>query len=325
MAKRNLTKQQSDRIQENQRKYIDKLGQDDSFFQAQVVAVFGRMIEVEDQSRNVYEAQIRQNLGTIVCGDQVICQREQDGCTIVSILERKTVLQRSTKQNINKLVAANVDLMCITLAIEPEYHLGLMDRYLVAAEHSHIRPLIIFNKVDLLSPQQREMIQQELSLYEALGYPVLYISSNQPGADEQQQLLTLLANHTAIFVGQSGVGKSSLLSMLLPELLIETGSLSEKGRKGKHTTTLSRLYHLPGGGQLIDSPGIRDYALSHLQENDIYQGFIELKPYLDKCQFRNCSHENEPGCAVLEAVENGEISAQRYQSLRTILEWNRSF
>ncbi len=325
MAKRKLNKQQLERVQEIQREYHDKAEQDSSIFHALVIAVFGKQLEVEDEQGQSYSCPQRQNLGAIVCGDRVICQLQADNsAVVVSVEPRQNLIQRTTKQGRVKPVAANIDIMFITLAIEPQYHLELIDRYIVAAEHADIEAVILFNKADLLQPSQRPEVEQQLAEFQALGYRILLLSAKQDGEASRQHLLKTLQDKTGIFVGQSGVGKSSLLTLLLPDAEVATGALSGKGRKGTHTTTVSRLYHLPQGGAIIDSPGIRDFSLGQMDDREIFRGFRELENVLGQCRFRNCSHEQEPGCAIQQALEQGRISQRRFQSLSDLRQWNRA-
>ena len=177
-----------------------------------------------------------------------------------------------------------------------------------------MQALILLNKTDLLTDPAA--LEPLLGVYRAIGYPVLHASAHAGGLDELQ---AALAGHTTAFVGQSGVGKSSLISALLPhEQDIRIGELSHAVTKGRHTTTAARLYHLPAGGDLIDSPGIREFSLAHLDAARTAHGFVEFRPHLGRCRFRDCIHRNEPGCALREAVAAGTVSAARYASFLQI-------
>ena len=191
----------------------------------------------------------------------------------------------------------------------------------VAAEATGITPVLVLNKIDLL-PDDGGELKALLDRYEALGYPVVEATTQrQDGLDALHARLT---ERTSVFVGQSGVGKSSLIDRLLPDEALRIGALSEDSRKGTHTTTTARLYRLPSpvaddGGELIDSPGIREFGLGHLSEDEVTQGFIEFRDHLGHCRFRDCRHRQEPGCALLAAVERGDIEAARFDSYRRIL------
>jgi ribosome biogenesis GTPase len=204
-------------------------------------------------------------------------------------------------------------------AILPELSLNIIDRYLVACETLEIEPLIVLNKIDLLDEEGRKFVEEAMDIYRHIGYRVLMVSSHsQEGIAELQNALT---DRISIFAGQSGVGKSSLLNALLPELNpILVGAVSDNSGLGQHTTTAARLYHFPQGGDIIDSPGIREFGLWHLDPEQVTLGFIEFRKYLGGCKFRDCKHDNDPGCALREAAENGEIAEERYDNYHRILE-----
>ena len=213
-------------------------------------------------------------------------------------------------------MAANLDRIAVVIAPEPEPHPNLIDRYLVAAEHEGIRPLLILNKVDLLQPVDTT-IDEVLADYRALGYDILRVSA-QAGIG-LAEMRAYFARHTTVLVGQSGVGKSSLVNLLYPDALALIGELSAQMGKGRHTTTAATLYRLPGGGQLIDSPGIREFGLGHLDRRAIAEGFIEFRPFLGTCRFRDCNHDRGPGCAILEALARHAISPRRFSSYQLMV------
>jgi ribosome biogenesis GTPase len=221
-----------------------------------------------------------------------------------------------------KPIAANIDHILVVVAAEPLAHANLIDRYIIAAETAGIPPVILLNKIDLITDENREPLNDLLSTYQDLGYQVLRTSTKQK--DSMNELYDFLGGKTSVFVGQSGVGKSSLVNTLLPGVDITVGELSQKRKKGTHTTTTARLFHMPKGGDLIDSPGIREFGLWHISIDELLEGFIEFRDHIGYCRFRDCAHEEEPGCALQEAREKNKISETRYQSYlrikRSILE-----
>lgn len=269
---------------------------------------------MQDEQGEVYHCLFRQNLGDIACGDQVAWERtgqqasDREG-VVTALLERHSVLSRSNFAGDEKPLAANITQLVITLAPRPEPSEYLIDQYLIAAVRSEIDALILVNKADLLSADQREALQQRLACYAKIGYPLVYASAKMThGLDE---LNDHLAGQTSILVGQSGVGKSSLTNALIPDLELQTQQLSDKRDVGQHTTSASTLYFLANGGRLIDSPGVRSFRLGQIDRQTLEAGFVEFAPYLGHCRFSNCSHTSEPGCALIKACEDGELAKSR--------------
>lgn len=259
---------------------------------------------------------VRQNLGPIVVGDEVTWEAVNEGKGVVSgIKPRRTTLMRSDRHG-EKPLAANVDHLLIMLAPSPAPHTTTLDRYLVLAEHYKIQPLIGVNKIELLCDHRSEYLDR-LRFYTDLGYPVFYFSLKTK--ENLNALMEYLRNKRTIVLGQSGVGKSSLLKTLIPDATIRTQSLSNKTKTGQQTTSTTTLYHLPQGGDLIDSPGIHQFNLNHLLPSMIIQGFKEFIPYLNQCKFRNCEHKQEPGCALLTALAQKKIHDFRLNNFRSIL------
>ncbi|MBR9830037.1 MAG: small ribosomal subunit biogenesis GTPase RsgA [Oceanospirillales bacterium] len=289
--------------------------------QGLIISHFGRQVDVEvlegEHKGDIQRCHMRTHLGQLVTGDRVVWRRSADSGVVVATLDRHSELMRPNNHGELKPVAANIDYIVIVIAVEPHAHANLIDRYLVAAEASDIEPVLLLNKADLLTAENRERLEPLLEQYRELGYRTLQASTaSSHGLDE---LKALLADHISVFVGQSGVGKSSLINSLLPGSDLKVGALSEQSRKGKHTTTTARLFHFPDGGDLIDSPGIREFALWHMTEEQVLDGFRELAALRGYCRFRDCRHEQEPGCAFLQALENGDISIPRFNSYLQIL------
>jgi ribosome biogenesis GTPase len=284
-----------------------------------VVANFGAKLVVEDVNGELHRCTGRRKIGLVVCGDRVQWQpgNHQD-CAIIERQPRHSELVRLDKNGRKKTIAANIDQILIMTAPGADFSTGLIDRYLITAEAVGIQPLIIFNKIDLLDKQQLREFQQHLTPYEKIGYPVIFTSTTT--AHGLDTLLPLLIHNTSIFVGKSGVGKSSLINVILPDADARVGKISEATGKGIHTTTTAWLYHLPDKqGDVIDSPGIREFGLWQITPAQVASGFREFRPYNKKCRFRDCLHNGEPGCEVAKAVANGNISERRYQSYQRVL------
>ena len=321
MAKRRLTKQQQRQISAN--KNLKSVRENTDTHNGTVITHHGKELIVWNETGETINCQLRQNLGTIVCGDRIVFEyidKQSDPKTaiIIACAERDNILQKSGFGSKAKAVAANIDQVIIVCSLVPKPNSYLIDRYLVAAENLPAKPIIVINKIDLLEEENEHVVNDINAIYDTIGYRVLETSAiKSTGLDELQ---SMLADATSILVGLSGVGKSSLVKDLLPDIDIRIGEISEASKEGKHTTTVSTLYSLPTGGHLIDSPGVRDFSPINLGKEQIMNGFIELKPYSGKCKFANCSHTHEPGCAITEAVEEGKVSLQRVNSFRKMLE-----
>ncbi|PWV77318.1 small ribosomal subunit biogenesis GTPase RsgA [Halomonas sp. A11-A] len=339
MSKRKLNRQQRwriEKIQAERAARAARLDEKDSEKLAageygpeqpgRVVAHFGRTLDVRPEGGSEpVRCHLRANLEGLVTGDRVIWRGRQDteGAIVEGVVvargERDSVLERPDARGQLKPVAANIDQILIVFAVEPEPHPNLIDRYLVAAEATGIAPVLVLNKIDLL-PEGGGELMALLHRYEALGYPV--VASTTEREDGLDALHDRLSGRTSVFVGQSGVGKSSLIDRLLPDEELRIGALSKDSRKGTHTTTTARLYTLPSAveAELIDSPGIREFGLGHLDEQQVAEGFIEFRDLLGHCRFRDCRHRQEPGCALLAALERGDIHPERFASYRRILD-----
>lgn len=320
MAKRRLTQRQRERIraiQERRRERLEQQAEQTLYEtgsgqarEGLVVTRHGQNLVVTDDSERYTHCLSRQNIGQVVCGDRVVWQATGDDQGVVTaILPRTTALIRPNYSGEDRALAANITQLVIVLAPEPAPTPYLVDQYLVAAEQIGVNTLIALNKSDLLDRAALERFEQQFGHYPTIGYPVIEISAKyEHGLDP---LIERLKDQTSILVGQSGVGKSSLVKALLPDIEIQIGRLSAASGLGRHTTSATTLYRLPGGGRLIDSPGVRSFRLGQLGLEALAAGFIEFRDYLGHCRFSNCSHQHEPGCALRAAVESGAIAAQR--------------
>ena len=276
-----------------------------------VITRYGQHVLVEAEDGQLLQCTGRQNIELSVAGDQVVFQSTGDDTGVVTaLLPRENRLKRG-----DKLIASNVDRLYLVGAVEPHYQFELIDRYLIMAQNANLPIEIVVNKIEL---GDLAKIQNDFAMYEAIGYPVHYLSVKQNTGVEA--LKVRLDDHTNIFLGQSGVGKSSLINALIPNLNLRVNEISDKSKLGKHTTTNTTLYHIPSGGDLIDSPGVREFQLDNLSSGEILSGFREFQAYLGHCKFRNCAHINEPQCAIKGAVEAGDIHPKRYQSYLTLIE-----
>lgn len=331
MSKRKLSRQQAWRIEKIQQERAERAAKREARAsqvlaggelgperEGLVVAHYGTQLAVESAPGVSHRCHLRANLEGLVTGDRVVWREGDPLGVVVAVLERDSELARPDAAGNLKTVAANIDQILIVIAPYPQPHANLVDRYLVAAETVGITPVIVLNKTDLLAddPALRETLQHMLAIYPTLGYPLIHTSTQGGGLDA---LEAALEERTSIFVGQSGVGKSSLVNALLPDADQRTADLSPNTRKGTHTTTTARLFHLACGGRLIDSPGIREFGLWHMDRRTVEQGFVEFRPYLGTCKFRDCLHQGEPGCALLEAVASGAITETRLASYRHIV------
>lgn len=332
MSKRKLTRRQAWRAEKIQAERLARaekkasgieknleggeLGPEQS---GRVITRYGVHADIEDEQRVQHRCLLRQNLPPLVCGDRVVWQAGKDHTgVVVAVEERDSLLERPDADNQLKPVAANINQIMVVAAPLPALDSDLINRYLVAAEITHIPPVLVINKIDLLDSRSLQKLKARLKVYEDIGYTLIYASVKQEhGLDD---LISHLKDRTSILVGQSGVGKSSLIQALLPKEELRVGALSATSGLGRHTTTTTRLYHFSVGGELIDSPGVRAFRLGHASKAQLTDGFIEFSPYQGRCKFKDCQHKVEPDCAILTAVEDGKISRERYDSYQRILD-----
>ncbi len=284
-----------------------------------VIANYGKNQLIESTPGDIIRCVARRGLPQIVCGDHVEWLHNADGSGVIeAITPRKTVLFRTDGNGSQRPLVANIDQLIIEAALEPALDYFLIDKYCVAAEFAQTTPLIVINKSDLLQDKDRERINSLIDEYRCIGYTTLLTSALKNTGIEA--FTDQLADKTSILVGQSGVGKSSLLKRLLPDQDITVGKLSEASGLGKHTTTSTTLYHLPTSGRLIDSPGVRDFHPAPVAKHELGGGFREFRSYLGQCRFNDCLHLSEPDCAVQTAVAEGAILERRMASYRKLLQ-----
>ena len=331
MAGRRLTQHQQRRIQRLQENRRDRanqpldmpnhagLGAEQS---GRLITHHGQTLVVEDSAGRLYRCAARQHLGRLACGDRVIWQPSGAGeGVVIAIGERRSLLTRPDYHGQPRPVAANFDAVAVVLAPEPEPSEYLLDRYLVAIAAIGVQGLLVLNKLDLLDAPALAALTERLELYRRIGYPLLLTSSH--AAHGLDALRAWQRGRVSLLVGQSGVGKSSLIKALLPDRQIRIQAISQVTGHGAHTTTGSMLYHLPDGGDLIDTPGVRSFELGELRLSDLERGFMDIAPYLGRCRFSDCRHVAEPDCAVRDAVASGAIALRRldsYRQLRAALE-----
>jgi len=330
MRKRGLTRQQAWRLekiqQERQRRLQRKaqalagdnngaLGEEQ---RGTIVAHHGNRLELAAADGAIVRCHLRQNLPPLAVGDRVVWQaslREPGVGLISALLPRTNLFYRADLRGEHQPLAANLDQILIVIAPLPIYSTDLLDQYLAAAALMDIEAHIVLNKTDLIDPQAAPAIEQDMNRYRTIGYTVLHSSLHGQGLADLERAL---CGKQSVLVGQSGVGKSSISGALLPQHDIKTGALAEQTGLGRHTTSTARSYTLPCGGALIDSPGVRDFTLWPMPGDVLARGFIEFRPFLGRCRFRNCSHRHEPGCALLQARAEGAISAERLASFQRL-------
>lgn len=292
----------------------------------------GSWYEVKDQNGKHWNARIKgvfkiddiTSTNPIAVGDEVEIETENElesGAIINHIYDRRNYINRQSPRHKHQhhIVASNIDqsLLVATLK-EPRTSQGFIDRFLVACEMFHVPAIIIFNKADLYRNKETERFEALKQMYEAIGYKVELISVEKNEGVER--IFELLHNKTSLLSGHSGVGKSSLLNALLPGSNIKTQDVSGWSGKGLHTTTFAEMFDLPGGGKIIDTPGMREFGIVHVSKQELSHYFPEMRVRINDCQFNNCLHMNEPGCAIKQAVIDEEIHEDRYISYCSILD-----
>ncbi|MDV3953933.1 ribosome small subunit-dependent GTPase A [Elizabethkingia anophelis] len=296
-----------------------------------IIKSTGSWYQVLDQeSGKIYEARIRGKFKLIktrltnplAVGDFVEFSLEQDNIAWITKIEpRKNYLIRKAV-NLSKeahIIASNIDIGCILFTLKmPETSLGFLDRFLVCCEAYDIKPLILFNKADLLDREELEYAEDIATVYQSIGYDSLFVSS--VSGLNMESLREILKDKTSVFFGHSGSGKSTLVNALNPEVNLKTGDISDIHLKGKHTTTFAQMHFWPFGGQVIDTPGVREFAMIDVEKEEIQHYFPEIFSISENCKFNNCLHINEPKCAVLDALEHEEILESRYATYIKLME-----
>lgn len=279
----------------------------------QVIAAYGRHYLVETADGRRYACFPRGKKSAVACGDRVSIAQTADAQGVIEAVDPRTTLFARAAAYRQKLIAANVSQLAIVVAAEPSFSEELINRCLVAAESQEMRALILLNKCDL--KQAAAAALARLDPYVQAGYRVIELSALE-GA---QALLPLLAREATVLVGQSGMGKSTIINALLPDAHVVTREISAFLASGRHTTTQARLHRLDDESTLIDCPGLQEFGLHHLSSQDIESGFVEFRSFLGQCRFQNCRHLIEPGCALDAAVAEGAIHPRRLEMFRRIV------
>jgi ribosome biogenesis GTPase len=258
----------------------------------------------------------------IAVGDVVEMELEAEGAGIIhTILDRHNYIARSSPHNRNQhhIVASNLDQALVFATLrDPRTSSGFIDRFLVGAEAYHIPAVIVFNKADIYRKKEMARFAELQEIYTTVGYTVQLVSlEKREGLDIMQQLLE---NKTTLVSGHSGVGKSTFINAILPDVVLRTSEVSNWSGKGMHTTTFAEMFDLPFGGRIIDTPGVREFGLTDMSRQELSHYFPEMRSRLNNCQFNNCLHLNEPGCAIKAAVNSGEISEERFVNYLSIME-----
>jgi ribosome biogenesis GTPase len=279
----------------------------------QVIAAFGRQYLVETDEREFLRCVTRGKQGGLVCGDRVVAEPTGPGEGVVTAVDpRRSFFQRAAPHRA-KPITANATQVAVVVAGEPSFSEELVYRAIAAAEHERMRALVVINKADLVEATRAAAAR--LAPLAEVGYPLVTLSARE----DVGPLAARLASEITVLVGQSGMGKSTIVNALVPGANAETREISKFLDSGRHTTTHSRLYHLEADTAIVDCPGLQEFGLAHLSRADIERGFPEVRPFLGACRFSDCGHRSEPGCAVHAAVEAGKIHPRRMELLQRIL------
>lgn len=297
-----------------------------------VVKSTGSWYQVKNQEGHFIQCRIKgkfrlegiKHTNPIAVGDfveyEVEDNNEQNTAVIHKIYDRKNYIIRKSS-NLSKqthIIASNIDQALLVAAlVQPQTSLGFIDRFIMTAEAYHIPTIVVFNKSDLYEGGLEDILNETMSIYQNIGYTCF--ETSVISGKNTDKLKSILKDKTTLVAGHSGVGKSSLLNHISPGLNLKTGDISNFSQKGTHTTTFAEMFDLSFGGSIIDTPGIKEFGIVDFNESEISHYFKEMRPYITQCRFNNCKHLNEPGCAVKEAVGNGEIAQERFDSYMNIL------
>ncbi|HXF67927.1 MAG TPA: ribosome small subunit-dependent GTPase A [Burkholderiales bacterium] len=276
-----------------------------------IVGSFGRRYRVELEDGTALDCVTRGKRGDLACGDRVGVAPAGPGQGVIETVAPRTSLLYRSERTRRKLIAANATQIVVVVAPVPTFYEDLVNRCLAAAEHEAMAALIALNKTDL---PEAQAAMRALELYRGLGYRVVPLCAKR----DVSPLLPHLAGQTSVLVGQSGMGKSTIINALVPQAAARVAEVSAALDSGRHTTTSTRLYRLDGGGCIIDSPGLQEFGLNHLDARALAYAFVEFRPYLGGCRFRDCRHLAEPGCALAAACAQGKISERRLASYRAL-------
>jgi len=297
-----------------------------------VVKSTGSWYQVKTQEGHLIQCRIKgkfrlegiKHTNPIAVGDfveyEIENNNEQNTAVIHKIYDRKNYIIRKSS-NLSKqthIIASNIDQALLVAAlVQPQTSLGFIDRFIMTAEAYHIPTIIVFNKSDLYEGALKDILNETMSIYQNIGYTCF--ETSVVSGQNTDKLKSILKDKTTLVAGHSGVGKSSLLNHISPGLNLKTGDISNFSQKGTHTTTFAEMFELSFRGSIIDTPGIKEFGIVDFNESEISHYFKEMRPYITQCRFNNCKHLNEPGCAVKEAVENGKIAQERFDSYMNIL------
>ena len=284
----------------------------DNVLYGQVIAAYGRHYLVETGDGGRYACFPRGKRSTVACGDRVMFARTADEQGVIEAVDPRSTLFSRSAAHRQKLIAANVSQLAIVVAAEPSFSEELINRCIVAAESQNMRAFILLNKCDLKDAAATALAR--LEPYAMAGYRVVQLSA----LESAEALRPLLARQSTVLVGQSGMGKSTIINALLPKALVATREISAFLASGRHTTTQARLHRLDVDSTLIDCPGLQEFGLHHLSPQDIEAGFVEFRGLLGHCRFQNCRHLSEPGCALAQAAAEGAIHPRRLDMFRRI-------
>ncbi len=283
---------------------------------AQIISAHGRHYVAEHDGK-LLQCMTRGKKSNVAVGDIVHIKPVARGQAVIESIEKRHSLLYRSDQYKSKFLAANINLLIIVVAVEPVFSDNLVSRALIAAEAEDIEVHLILNKTDIF--HQLKTAKERIGFYAELGYPVHEVSATKDPGNALKLLKSLINSKSSILIGQSGMGKSTLIQLLVPDVKIATREISTALNSGRHTTTYTHLYRLDDTTTVIDSPGFQEFGLYHLTEGRLERAFREFRPYLGKCRFYNCHHLTEPGCAVLEAVEKGEITHMRHNLYRQLV------